>query len=123
VKPAPGLLASAPPPPRPEPTRSTAVLSPAPVTVVKAAARGPAAPPPPSQFLVQLGAYPDREAAYQVQRDVARRFPEARVTSLDAGGGWGVQLGPYAARRSAEARAEVVGRLGYPATVEALPEP
>jgi rare lipoprotein A len=75
----------------------------------------------PSQFLVQLGAYPDREAADQVQRDVARRFPEARVTSLDAGA-YGVQLGPYAARRSAEARAEVVGHLGYAATVLTAPE-
>jgi hypothetical protein len=32
-----------------------------------------------------------------------------------------VQLGPYAARRSAEARATIVGRLGYPTVV--LPAP
>jgi rare lipoprotein A len=97
------------------------VLAPDPSVVRTVSATAPA----PSWFLVQLGAFREREAADQVQREVARRFPDARVTSLVADGdrAYRVQLGPYAARRSAEARAEVVGRLGYPATVLASPEP
>jgi rare lipoprotein A len=104
--PARSLVASAPPPPR---------------AAAPVAARVASGARAPSQFLVQLGAYRNRQSADQVQREVARRFPDARVTFLDAGA-YGVQLGPYGARRSAEARAEVVGRLGYPATVLAAPD-
>jgi len=114
--PAPSLIASAPPRPRAAATAVAAHATSAPVV-----ARVAPAAPAPSEFLVQLGAYRDRESADQVQRQVARRFPDARVTSLEAGV-YGVQLGPYAARRSAEARAEVVGRLGYPALVLAAPD-
>jgi rare lipoprotein A len=80
-------------------------------------------PPPVEAYFVQLGAYRQREAADGAQREIARRFPDAHVTSLDAGGerSYRVQLGPYAALRSAAARAEVIGRLGYPATVLAEP--
>jgi rare lipoprotein A len=89
---------------------------------------GPVAPTPPAvaapaRYVVQLGAFERRATADEVQRQVARRFPEAQVTSLDADGAlaYRVQLGPYAARRSAEARATIVGRLGYPTVV--LPAP
>jgi len=126
---APALLVTAPPRRRthaaPAATRTVSAPTTMRASPVRAVAHAvPAAPAAPAQFLVQLGAYRDREAADQVQREVARRFPEARVTSLDDAGdrAYGVQLGPYAARRSAEARAEVVGRLGYPATVLATPE-
>jgi rare lipoprotein A len=123
--PAPSLIASAPPRPRAAATavapHTASVPSPARLTSAPVVARVAPAAPEPSQFLVQLGAYRDRESADQVQREVARRFPEARVTSLEAGV-YGVQLGPYAARRSAEARAEVVGHLGYPALVLAAPD-
>ena len=83
----------------------------------------PAAASVPPTYVVQLGAFHERTAADEVQRQVARRFPEAQVTSLGTGGAlaYRVQLGPYAARRSAEARAAIVGRLGYPAAV--LPAP
>ena len=92
---------------------------PAPVTPT----RVPADAPEPSTYVVQLGAFRERRAADEAQRAVARRFPEAQVTSLDAGAGpsYRVELGPYEARRSAEARAEIVGRLGYPAVVRAEP--
>jgi rare lipoprotein A len=77
------------------------------------------APEAPARYVVQLGTFRRREAAVGVQREVARRFPEAQVTPFAAGGesSYSVQLGPYEARRSAEARAEIVGRLGYPVSV------
>jgi rare lipoprotein A len=82
-----------------------------------------AAAPSSPTYVVRLGTFGERQRADAVRRDVARRFPDARVTALDTGGTrtYGVHLGPYAARRSAEARAEIVGRLGYSAVV--LTEP
>ena len=88
-------------------------------------ARAPTAPPPaaPANYVVQLGTFQQRQAADAVQRNVARRFPEVRVTSLDSAGvpSYEVRLGPYEARRSAEARAAIVGHLGYSAVVLAEP--
>ncbi|HWP66226.1 MAG TPA: SPOR domain-containing protein, partial [Candidatus Limnocylindria bacterium] len=85
------------------------------------AAGEPAATRAAARYLVELGAYRERHAADAAQREVARRFPEARVTEPDAGDTYRVQLGPYAARRSAEARAQVLERLGYAASVVPAP--
>jgi len=100
---------------RPQPRESRPRATAAPVARV--------ATPAPASYVVQVGTFRRREAADDVQREVARRFPEAQVTSLGAGGepSYSVHLGPYEARRSAEARAEIVGHLGYPVVVVAEP--
>jgi len=100
---------------RPEPLRHRPDPIPAPAV--------PGAIALPASYVVQVGAFRQRAAADEAQRQVARRFPEAQVTPLDAGAApaYRVQLGPYTARRSAEARAAIVGRLGYPTAVLAAP--
>ena len=104
----------------------TSAPPPAAVTVAATPPARPRAAPapvpvPPPTYVVQLGAFARRDAAERLQREVARRFPEAAVTEPDGSEPYRVRLGPYEARRSAEARAQIVGRLGSPVTVVEAP--
>jgi rare lipoprotein A len=76
-------------------------------------------------WVVQSAAFRERTTAEEAQRAIARRFPDAYVTPVagSAPESFGVRLGPYEARRSAEARAEIVERLGYPAAVLGVQSP
>jgi rare lipoprotein A len=91
-------------------------------------------PPPPmapaghdeeSGWVVQSAAFRERTTAEEAHRAIARRFPDAYVTRVagSAPASFGVRLGPYEARRSAEARAEIVERMGYPAAVLGVQAP
>jgi rare lipoprotein A len=105
-------MAPAPAPPEP------AIV---PAVEVAAAAEPAAAEPVTPAYVIRLGTFTRRDDADRFRREVARRFPDAWVSPLDTGLGeyYRVQLGPYGARRSAEARAELAGRLGYSAVVSA----
>lgn len=82
-------------------------------------ATAPPSTPDATGWVVQSAAFQDRTAAEDVHREIARRFPEAYVTRVTGSTpeSFGVRLGPYEARRSADARAEIVERMGYPAAV------
>jgi rare lipoprotein A len=85
----------------------------------------PAVPPvrPAPAYVIRLGTFVHAEDAERLRRLVAQRFPDAYVSPLDTGrqAYYRVQLGPYGARRSADARAALAGRLGYTAVVLAEP--
>jgi rare lipoprotein A (peptidoglycan hydrolase) len=90
--------------------------------------RPPPAPPPvldETGWVVESAAFRERATAEEAHRAIARRFPDAYVTPVagSAPESFGVRLGPYEARRSAEARAEIVERLGYPAAVLGVQAP
>lgn len=75
--------------------------------------------PPPTHYVVQVGAFSDRARAAHLCNVVATHFPDAHVVAVRTAGGRShrVRLGPYPLRRVATARADLVSRLGYPAEV------
>jgi len=82
--------------------------------------RWPGEPPRPAtyaetRFTVQVGAFRDPRRATALQRELARRFPEAAVHT-DAG--WHrVQVGDFDWRREAESLRRELARLGFTALV------
>lgn len=92
--------------------------------IARVTAPVPRPPPPmPAGYVIRLGTFVHAEDAERLRRLVAQRFPDAYVSPLDTGrqAYYRVQLGPYGARRSADARAALAGRLGYTAVVLAEP--
>lgn len=75
--------------------------------------------PAPPRFVVQVAAFSDAARATHLRDVVAAHFPDAHVVAVrtTAGRSHRVRLGPYALRRVATARANLVARLGYPAEV------
>ena len=92
---------------------------------------GPLAPPvprlvaaaprdlPEAHYSVEVAALGDPEKAEHLRRVLAERFPDAFVTPIDATARryYRVRLGPYPMHGVAQARAELVNRLGYPAII------
>jgi len=70
-------------------------------------------------YVVQVGTFSRETNARALHSDLAARFSDAHVATLNTG--WTeyfrVRIGPYETRRMAEARAAVVERLGYPTIV------
>jgi rare lipoprotein A len=76
-----------------------------------------------AQYVVQIGTFGDAARARALRDALATRFPEAHLSPLvtSAGRYVRVRLGPYDTRRTADARAAVVDRLGYPSVVMEAP--
>ena len=86
----------------------------------------PARRPPPDEPVEPRGSYAvlvatlsDRGLAEHLRSRIALKFPDARVAPIDVRSDryYRVQIGPYEYRRLAVARAELVGRFGYPAVI------
>lgn len=82
-------------------------------------AAGPAPELPRASFVVQVASFVDARNAAHLRDVIAERFPDAYVDHLDTDEAryHRVRIGPYAMRRVAVARAELVNRLGYPAII------
>jgi rare lipoprotein A len=114
--------------------RSIAMIGPG-TARVRVEVLGPAAPPPPrpparlvpqppgdtplGAYHVEVAALSDPDKAEHLRRVLARRFPNAFVSPLaaEARRYYRVRLGPYPGRGAAEAHADLVARLGYPAVL------
>ncbi|HLK11791.1 MAG TPA: septal ring lytic transglycosylase RlpA family protein [Candidatus Binatia bacterium] len=77
------------------------------------------APQPTARYVVQIAAFGDAGRAEHLRRVLESRFPDAHVRPLASGDDryFRVLLGPYPMRGVAVARAELVGRMGYPAVI------
>jgi rare lipoprotein A len=76
-----------------------------------------------ARYVVQIGTFGDEARARALRDQLASRFPEAHLSRLVTSSGRyvRVRLGPYDTRRTADARAAVVDRLGYPTVVMEAP--
>ena len=72
-----------------------------------------------ARYVVQVGTFADQARARALRDELAVRFPDVHVTPLvtSTARHFRVRLGPYDTRRTADARAAVVARLGYPTVV------
>jgi peptidoglycan lytic transglycosylase len=110
-------IARRPAPPAPEPR---------PVAVARAEPRRAPDPPPRAEPAEPRGSYAvlvatlsDPGLAEHLRSRIAIKFPDAHVAAVDVRNDryYRVQIGPYEYRRLAVARAELVGRYGYPAVI------
>jgi rare lipoprotein A len=78
---------------------------------------------PPSDFIVQAGAYTDQRNATRAQRVLARQYPQVWITAAREGTQtfYRVRLGSFTSRAEAERAARQVQALGYAASVYPLP--
>jgi rare lipoprotein A len=78
---------------------------------------------PPTDFIVQAGAYTDQRNAAHVHRTLATQYPQAWITVAREGSQtfYRVRVGLFSNRAEAERAARQVQALGYAASVYPLP--
>lgn len=106
------------PPPPPVPSRPTPVPA-----LAEPPRPEPVLASPQTSYAVEIATFGDSAKAEHLRDVIAHRFPDAQVVPLAARAGryYRVLIGPYPLRGVAVARAELIGRLGYPAVI--LEEP
>ena len=78
---------------------------------------------PPTDFIVQAGAYTDQRNAAHVHRTLATQYPQVWITVAREGSQvfYRVRIGSFTNRAEAERAAQQVQALGYAASVYPLP--
>jgi rare lipoprotein A len=71
------------------------------------------------QYFVQAGSYADQANAEKIRSRLAAYYPDVRLSELDTGSGryYRVQMGGFATREQAQARAVQTARFGLPVII------